>query len=39
MHYEITLANGKFADGHLVENRDFDLAEKDRHVVSRIQWP
>jgi cytochrome c oxidase subunit III len=29
LHYEVALANGKFADGHLVEkSADFDLAKK-----------
>jgi cytochrome c oxidase subunit III len=33
-HYEITLANGKFADGHLVEkSKDFDLAQKTGSVT------
>ena len=33
-HYEITLANGKFADGHLVErSKDFDLAKKTGRVT------
>ena len=34
MHYEITLANGKFADGHLIgKSRDFDLAKKTGSVT------
>ena len=34
IHYEIALANGKFADGHLVEkSADFDLAKKTGTVT------
>jgi cytochrome c oxidase subunit 3 len=33
-HYEITLANGKFADGHLMErSKDFDLAKHTGSVT------
>ena len=33
-HYSIKLADGKIADGHLVErSKDFDLAKKTGHVV------
>src|SRR6185295_11954806 len=33
-HYSITLADGKIADGHLVEkSKDFDLAKKTGEVV------
>ncbi|MGA2279451.1 MAG: cytochrome c oxidase subunit 3 [Verrucomicrobiota bacterium] len=33
-HYEITLANGKFADGHLIgKSRDFDLEKKTGSVT------
>jgi cytochrome c oxidase subunit 3 len=33
-HYEITLANGKFADGHLMgKSKDFDLAKKTGSVA------
>ena len=34
LHYEVALANGKFADGHLVEkSADFDLAKKTGTVT------
>jgi cytochrome c oxidase subunit 3 len=34
MHYEITLANGKFADGHLIgKSKDFDLEKKTGSVT------
>jgi cytochrome c oxidase subunit 3 len=34
MHYEVALANGTFADGHLVEkSADFDLAKKTGTVT------
>ncbi len=34
MHYSLTLADGKIADGHLVEkSKDFDLAKKTGYVV------
>ena len=33
-HYEITLANGRFADGHLIEkSKDFDLAKRTGSVT------
>jgi len=34
IHYEVQLTNGKFADGHLVEeSKDFDLAKKTGTVT------
>ena len=34
MHYEVQLTNGKFADGHFVEqSKDFDLAKKTGTVT------
>jgi len=34
IHYEVQLTNGKFADGHLVEeSKDFDLAKKNGTVT------
>jgi cytochrome c oxidase subunit 3 len=34
MHYEITLASGKFADGHLIgKSKDFDLVKKTGSVT------